>query len=55
MQSLFGFIPEALSNTEKIAKMVDIKIKTGWILIPKFTLPERHQIIFEEAQKIEEN
>lgn len=55
MQSLFGFIPEALSNTEKIAKMVDIKIKTGWILIPKFTLPERHQIIFEEAKKIEEN
>jgi DNA polymerase III alpha subunit len=29
MQKLFGFLPKALTNTEKIANMVNIKIKTG--------------------------
>jgi len=28
MQISFGFLPEALSNTVKIAKMVDIEIET---------------------------
>jgi DNA polymerase III alpha subunit len=28
MQSLFGFLPEALTNTAKIAEMVDIEIET---------------------------
>lgn len=55
MQTLFGFLPKALSNTEKIAKMVNIEIETGWILIPKFTLPERHQKIFDDSQEVEKN
>jgi len=29
MESMFGFIPDAIKNTEKIAKMVDIEIETG--------------------------
>jgi DNA polymerase III alpha subunit len=29
MQTMFGFIPEALTNSVKIAEMVDIKIETG--------------------------
>jgi DNA polymerase III alpha subunit len=29
MQIKFGFIPEALENTVKIAEMVDIEIETG--------------------------
>jgi DNA polymerase III alpha subunit len=29
MQVLFGFIPEALENTAKIADMVNIEIETG--------------------------
>jgi DNA polymerase III alpha subunit len=29
MQIKFGFIPEALENTAKIAEMVDIEIETG--------------------------
>jgi len=55
MQALFGFIPEALENTKKIADMIDIDIKTWWVLIPKFELPEEHQKIFEEAIELEKN
>ncbi|RKW21233.1 DNA polymerase III subunit alpha, partial [Candidatus Gracilibacteria bacterium] len=55
MQALFGFIPEALENTVKIAEMVDIKIETGGILIPTFELPEEHQKIYEEALEFEKN
>lgn len=54
MQVLFWFLPEALSNTQKIADMVDIEIETWWILIPKFELPDEHQKIYEEALKKEE-
>ncbi|MBB1564739.1 DNA polymerase III subunit alpha [Candidatus Gracilibacteria bacterium] len=53
MQTIFGFMPEALENTQKIADMVDIKIETGGILIPTFELPEEHQKIYEEALEIE--
>lgn len=53
MESMFGFIPEALSNTLKIADQIDIKIETGWILIPKYDLPEEDQKIYEEALEIE--
>ena len=54
MQWLFGFLPEALSNTQKIADMVDMQIETGWILIPTFELPQKDQIIYEKALEIEE-
>ena len=49
MQQLFGFIPSALSNTQKIADMIDIHIETGWVLIPSYELPEDDQAIFESA------
>ncbi|MDP5039139.1 MAG: DNA polymerase III subunit alpha, partial [Candidatus Gracilibacteria bacterium] len=54
MQSLFGFIPESLSNTLEIVDKVDIQIETGGILIPKYDLPEKDKIIFEEALALEE-
>lgn len=53
IETQFWFIPQAIENTKKIADMVDIKIETGWILIPKFELPEEHQKIYEDALKIE--
>ncbi|MDD2908078.1 MAG: DNA polymerase III subunit alpha [Candidatus Gracilibacteria bacterium] len=53
MQMIFGFIPEALENTVKIADMVDIHIETGGILIPTYELPENDKIIYEEALKTE--
>lgn len=51
MQEIFGYIPEALENTKKIADMVDIQIETGGVLIPKFKLPDEHYKIFLEAQE----
>jgi DNA polymerase-3 subunit alpha len=51
MTEIFGYIPEALENTQKIANRVDIHIETGWILIPTFELPDDMQSLFEQAQK----
>lgn len=53
MQSLFGFVPEALSNTLEIADKVDINIVTWQILIPKYELPDNDQQIYLEAQELE--
>lgn len=53
MQSLFGFIPKALENTEKIASMVDIKIETWGILIPIYELPEEDKKIYNQAISLE--
>lgn len=50
MQEIFGYIPEALENTQKIADMIDIHIEIWGIRIPKFELPEEMQLLFEEAQ-----
>ena len=55
MECNFWFIPEALSNTLKIAESVDIQIETWGILIPKFSLPDEHQKIFEESIEFEKN
>jgi DNA polymerase III subunit alpha len=55
MQTLFWFIPEALNNTTKIAEMIDIKIKTWWILIPKYELPENDAKIYKEILKLEKD
>jgi len=55
MQMLFGFIPEALENTNRIADMVDIEIETWNILIPKFSLPDNHYKIYEKALFLEKN
>ncbi len=53
MQELFGFVPEALSNTLKIAEKVDITIEIWWILIPKYELPQEDQAIYEMAMEQE--
>ena len=50
MQEIFGYIPEALENTQRIADMVDIEIKTGGVLIPTFELPEDMQELYKKAQ-----
>ena len=55
MQSLFGFVPEALSNTLEIADKVDINIVTWQILIPKYELPDHDQQIYLEAQELEKD
>ena len=55
MQELFGFIPSALSNTLEIANKVDIKIETGWVLIPKYELPEDDKKIYDEAMELEKD
>jgi DNA polymerase-3 subunit alpha len=51
MQVIFGYIPSALENTQKIADRVDIEIPMGDILIPRFELPKADQAIFERAQQ----
>ena len=55
MQILFGFLPEALENTVKISKMIDMEIETGGVLIPTFELPEKDQIIYEKALQTEDD
>lgn len=55
MQSLFGFVPEALSNTLEIADKVDIHIKIWGILIPTYELPEEDQAVYEQAMELEKN
>lgn len=47
MQERFGYIPSALTNTQKIADMVDIIIPMGTMLLPDFVLPEEDQRIYE--------
>ena len=37
----------------EIADKVDIKIVTGWVLIPKYELPEDDQRIYDEAMELE--
>jgi DNA polymerase III subunit alpha len=40
MAAVFGHVPEALSNTVKIAGMCDLVIPTGQVYLPKFRVPE---------------
>ncbi len=49
MQQMFGYVPSALTNTQKIADMVDIEIETGGVLIPRYKLPETDYNIFISA------
>lgn len=51
MQSIFGYIPSAIENSQKIADRVDIHIEMGGLLIPRFELPQSDQEIYEAAQK----
>ena len=40
MAELFADFPDAVANTEKIAKMVDFELVMGKLIMPKFPLPE---------------
>ena len=40
MEKLFGWIPESLSNTVKLAEMCDFRLSQGDFLLPEFPLPE---------------
>ena len=55
MQIIFWFIPEALSNTVKIANSIHIEINTWWILIPKFKLPKKDKQIYNNIINEEKN
>ncbi len=55
MEMIFGFIPEALENTVKIANNINIEINTWWILIPVFELPEKDQKIYQKALELEKD
>lgn len=54
IHEIFGYLPEAIENTQKIADMVDIQIETGGVLIPKFDLPEEDFTLFKKAQEYQE-
>ena len=49
MYEMFGYVPESIENTKKIASMCEIEFETGWILIPTFDLPDKDQAIYESA------
>ncbi len=55
MNEIFGYLPEAIENTQKIADMVDIEIETGGVLIPTFELPEDMQKLFKEAREYQKS
>lgn len=40
MKELFGYIPEAIENSQKIADMCNVEIEFGKLHLPKFDLPE---------------
>ena len=40
MEKLFGYVPEALANTEKIAERCNVEIVFGERKLPKFDVPE---------------
>lgn len=41
MEELYGDIPEALENTEKIAEMCDVEIPMGETILPHFSAPSQ--------------
>ena len=48
----FKDIPEAISNTEKIANMCNVEIELGKIMLPHFTLPEQEKSIENYLEKL---
>ncbi len=42
MSGLFSYVPEALENTEKIAKRCNVEFEFGKLHLPKFDLPESY-------------
>ncbi|HEY1406155.1 MAG TPA: DNA polymerase III subunit alpha, partial [Spirochaetota bacterium] len=44
MDHLFGDLPDALFNTQKIADMCDLKLNLGQAILPTFTVPPGHNL-----------
>ncbi len=44
MAALFGDVPEALSNTRRVAEMVDLELPFGQLRLPAFPVPEGHTV-----------
>ena len=40
MQALFSYVPEALTNSQKIADKCNVEIELGKILLPRYDVPE---------------
>ncbi|MEG2380745.1 MAG: DNA polymerase III subunit alpha, partial [Oscillospiraceae bacterium] len=40
MRELFGYVPEAIENTQKVADMCEVEIEFGKLHLPEFSLPE---------------
>ena len=44
MAALFGDLPEAISNTRRIAEMVDLELPFGQLRLPDFPVPAGHTV-----------
>ena len=44
MAALFADVPEAISNTRRIAEMTDLKFDFGHLRLPDFPVPEGHTV-----------
>lgn len=55
LSEIFKDVPEALENTRKIASMCHVEFETWGILIPKYDLPEKDQLIYNEATQLEKD
>lgn len=44
MDQIFGELPDALFNTQKIADMCDLKLDLGHPILPTFIVPEGHNL-----------
>ncbi|NOQ22734.1 MAG: DNA polymerase III subunit alpha [Candidatus Aegiribacteria sp.] len=52
MQKLFGWIPEAVTNTVRLAEKCDFVLTRGDVLLPEFPLPEGEQNMQEYLRKL---
>ncbi|MFQ5811292.1 MAG: PHP domain-containing protein, partial [Armatimonadota bacterium] len=44
MESLFGELPEALTNTSAVAEMCNVELRLGGLMLPHFDVPEGHSL-----------
>ena len=44
MAALFGELPDAISNTRRIAEMVDLELPFGQLRLPDFPVPDGHTV-----------
>ena len=52
MQKLFGWIPEAVTNTVRLAEKCDFMLTQGDVLMPEFPLPEGEHNMQEYLRKL---